>query len=468
MNPRSFALVLCLFSCLAATETIPGGPGWTSPWAKGAEAPGYAKASAHEPRFDDRALWPLLQDDEPFTKQAWPKGRLVVWAKPGTSGDKAGLDPWDAANWLVDGQPGTGDAEALMGPETDLLFPASDKPYTVQIREAHHGHASFKNQVWRHITVERGATFRGGADAIGRKVAGNVWVKKGGSLYGQGSMTFIGSAHSFVRNDNAATSKEGVMISQYFSFSRGQEGSVEYLGHVTCLDEFKVLGSAVVVGRDSLLQPGRHAGPFIEKGGSLSILDGGAWGKWTDDFDQPCLAVRDGIVQGGTAERPLKRHAWLLLGHKNHGAVPLKSGKDTIPRTPGLVLLAGVLRSHSADPAKACLVVSSLHAQGNRNVTRGLVPPDEAKLKDELTKKNPEMVKLWADFAKLPDGIDLFLGQGVTVENVRFDDLRAGGLLLPDPAVAQTWKGVSYGPLCKAQGPGLVSAVGKLGKNSSY
>jgi hypothetical protein len=39
-----------------------------------------AQSAAHDPRFQDKALWPALDGKESFTAQVWERARLFVWA----------------------------------------------------------------------------------------------------------------------------------------------------------------------------------------------------------------------------------------------------------------------------------------------------------------------------------------------------------------------------------------------------
>jgi len=47
----------------------------------------------------------------------------------------------------------------------------------------------------------------------------------------------------------------------------------------------------------------------------------------------------------------------------------------------------------------------------------------------------------------------LTTGAEAEIENVRFDDLHRGGIVLPDRAVIQKWKDVSFGDGCLSEDP---------------
>lgn len=48
--------------------------------------PSGAAAGAHDPVYDDRALWPDLVGAEAFLAQTWEPAPVLVWAHPGTAG----------------------------------------------------------------------------------------------------------------------------------------------------------------------------------------------------------------------------------------------------------------------------------------------------------------------------------------------------------------------------------------------
>jgi len=76
-----------------------------------AAAASYEKATASEPLFTDKALWPNLAGKEAYVSETWKPGRTLVWAKPGSGGEvKANKDKLscvDPANWLENGKPAT-------------------------------------------------------------------------------------------------------------------------------------------------------------------------------------------------------------------------------------------------------------------------------------------------------------------------------------------------------------------------
>jgi hypothetical protein len=442
-------------------------------WDKPLKASGYADATAAAPQFDKKELWPQLTGKEAFPKTEWPApARVVSWEHPGKNGDKKGLNPFDLTSWLVDGKPAE-DAvehiEELFGPDVDVVFPADSKSYRVDIRESSHGVKGLRNQQYRHITVGENALFKGGGDGVGRKVYGNIWVKRGGRLYGQGSMSFEGAQDVFVRNDNGWKTGGG-QLSQYFRFNKS-DASVEFFGDVQVLDELFVTSGTVIVGVNSRLRGGRNADPVIEKGGTLAILDGGIYGKWQNDFASRDLEIF-GTVLGGLPERPLTRSAFLTLSFKNHTnqkyegpGGPMEKGQpEWMPRVPSLVLSGGAtLKTISTDPTHARLIVTSADEIHGR-----YRPTKDSDLEQKLLEKYPDRAKFYAWYDDLPRGITIAVKGDVTVENVTFDHLAEGGLVLSNPDLMQSWQGVTYGPGNYAQGDALIKQVEKFHKHNRY
>jgi hypothetical protein len=308
------AMVLCVASCLVAAEPakLNGAMDDYKPsvdWSAVSGAGGYAKATAGAPAFDDKALWPQLGGKEAYVKETWEKARVLVWAFPGESGwggNKAGdHDPLAGASWLVDGKPL--DGPVTFDENTDVVLPDAEKPYTVSLK------AAGAKQDFRHITVGRNGGLHGGGDGKGRRIYGNVWIKRGGSTGNQGATQLVGSKNTFFRNDNAEADDKGkgLMCTQYFVINRDEKGSVEFLGHVTMLDEFRVSGLCIV-GPGSRLQPGRNASPVIQQKGTLALMDGAMFGSWANNFPGPDLAC-SGTIQGGLPDRPLGQNAYLML-----------------------------------------------------------------------------------------------------------------------------------------------------------
>jgi hypothetical protein len=431
--------------------------------------------TAHAPDYADTAVWPMLGGAERFTRQAIPPTRVMVWAKPGAHGSieerKGGmLDPTDLANWTENGKPATEPPDL----DTDLVFPASDKPYKVSMRNQY-GKVVGWGAGARNVTVESGAFFHCGGSSLGFRLGGNLWIKRGGAFYCHSGLTFAGLGDTFLRQDNPEDVEVGAMsspartgvwrIAQYLTFSKEESGSVEILGPVTCLDEFRVERGSLIIGRGVSVGAGRRAAPIVRAGAVMALLDGASWYTWSNTVVTRDLEVF-GEVCGGLPERPLTANATLGISFKNAGATaaPGASGKTAFDRVPGLVLRGGTLRSHSTDPAKARLMV---RWNGVRFI-QDLRPPPGSAAEAAIRAKDgsPEQAYMtWFD--ALPHTIDCWVSAQSQIRDVGFDDLRAGGLMLEKADDRSRLTGLTFGPGCAAKGEALFSAVA-LDKNCKY
>ena len=431
--------------------------------------------TAHDPLYGNPKFWPQLTGKEYFLKETWPKAKLLVWAKPGISaGGRNEPSPTDPANWLLDGKQPT---ELVFDAETDVLLPASKQVYVVNFRDL----KQIPRQVFRHLTVEAGANFRGGGDGVGRQIHGNVWVKRGAAMSAQGSTQWLGNHHTFVRNDNEAQlspwSLEGnptshdlaksnsrYMFSQYFAFAKANQASTEFFGQIITLDEFQVTNCPVIVAANSMLMPGRNAEPWIREGGTIALMDGAFFGTWSNNFGRTDLAV-SGHLQAGMPDRPISRTATVTVAFKNHTdnrACPEKD-KD-ITRRASLVLDSGSsLGSFSSDPKKAHLLITMSPSDRKTRVTvgaDGLSVP--AALKPE------EIIKYGDWFDTLPRGITVYLAKNVSVDGVKFDQLwEGGGLLVQDANQPSSWKNVFYGAHLKKGAP-LTTRIETIKREGSW
>jgi len=160
--------------------------------------------------------------EEAHVKQQWPKGRVLVWAKPGTSGytwnririPGSSVMVWNNALWteydsVADYQAKKNGRTNTQPPDenTDIYLPdAPDgKPYVVSyaVMPRKRLDGLYAPQ-WncRHITVGKGAGLDGGNKRgvmwnTGVEIFGNVTVKDGGYIYGP--HFFLGSRHTFIK-----------------------------------------------------------------------------------------------------------------------------------------------------------------------------------------------------------------------------------------------------------------------------
>jgi len=438
-------------------------------WENTLKSENYASATAAAPDFGDKVLWPQLSGKEAFIKESWEGGRLVTWAHPGESGDASGHNPFDPANWLIDGKPAdqvTGSMEELFGETTDLLFPASATRYRVDIREKSHASDVPGNQVFRHITVGENASFHGGGDGIGRRVSGNIWVKRDATFNGQGFMAFTGSANTFFRNDNGWGSPGG-RISQFLMVGKAA-ASVEFLGDIQVADRLLLGEGTAIVGINSRLRGGN---PLFNRPATLALMDGSIFSKSTNDLRVPDLVV-SGTVSGGLPDRPLESDAYLAVSFKNHGNRPYegpakpayRNGPLEMIRVPSLVLESGArLISIPGKDKAARLVITSTATD------EGRYRPRLDSERETLTLKNePDAAKFHSWYDALPHGITVFVSPGASIGNVRFDRLVEGGILVTDPATRAPWSEVGFGEGNAGSGTELFTEIRGLSKDLSY
>jgi len=450
LSPLQPLILLLLLAGFAAAAEPTAPP--LSIWAK---AVPYGQATAQAPGFSATAVWPHLSGKEYFLKTVWPKARALTWAHPGESGYSNKLDPLDPANW-IDSETGK-PATELCDLDTDLVLPASTKDYDVDWIQVGHGKQPQGLRA-RCVTIGSKAAFKCG----GATIRGSVWVQRDGSFLNMGMVTFGGGQHCFFRNDNdRSLSRNRVVgwwvdptqVSQYLKLDKGQDASLEFLGHSMTIDEFQVESGSLIVGSDSVLEMGRECYPYIAAKGRIVLLNNAWFAKFVIDFYACDLEVRGGTLQAGLPERPLTRDAYFRIGVKNFSKAiykrPAAKNEDEEfmktymqAREPGMILRAGSsLRSLPAAGSQAKLVISPLPYDFPYNYLRPIKTSRE--YKESLG--NPERVAFYAWLDALPKGIDLAIAKGVTVEGVRFESLRAGGLMLEDLTATAGWKGVVWG-----------------------
>jgi len=406
-----------------------------------------AKPTADNPRYDNTEAWPDLVGDEYFAEERWPDARLLIWARAETTPARGEprLDIADPANWV---DAATGKAPDT-GPdmETDLIFPDADKKYTVD----------GKGLDCRHVTVGRNADIQPGG---GRSLSlfGNLWVRPGGNLYVYRSIVMKGNRHTFFREDWPADGerkklhdtgaivpfdrqdpKENVWkrhpISSermsYFMTHDKPEGSTEILGCVSCNDEFRVAAGTFIVGRDSRFFNCEAAVLQVAEGSTVALMDGAMLGKRGNQFLLDCGS--QGAITGGTPDRPLKRDARLGLGYANWMNLPFPEEKRRHGSRYGGFSgsFSGKLIGYPAEGSDARLVIG-WHRISAWIGHRGWTMSD----------------KFYDLYARLQPKITIWVSADTKVENVRFDDLHRGGIVLPDGSVMKQWKSVSFGGGC--------------------
>ena len=385
-------------------------------------------ACAHDPHYEDRALWPAEVDKTAYRKQAWAKARLLVWAHPGKGGPGA-PDPASARNWLEGGRPATSVPDA----NTDVLLPDSAAPYSL----GHRG-AMTPSLTCRHLTVGDNATVY----AVRLAFHGNVWIRPRGGLRLK-TLAPVGDKHTFLRSEvdlgKGREGRPGKMFSVYFKQNK-PGGSVEMIGHFATVDEVHLFAGATILSPGCRFEPGRNSTPLVDKGASLVLLDGAYFGKWLNDMRMLDLVLR-GTLQGGTPSRPLAKDATLALSFRNWNRTELGQGSeftgDNKPhrvrravlgrRASLMVEPGGAIRTFAADGSEAKLVVRW------HGIERNWVANLDLAAQEKRYGRT------------IPRYITVYLDANTTVDGVRFDHVHKGGVLFRDAATRATWRNITFG-----------------------
>jgi len=418
-----------------------------------------AKPTADNPQYDNKKAWPMLVGDEYFQKEKWPKARLLIWARAVAKQARGKrLDPMDPANWVeaATGKP----AEALPDKDTDIILPDADKPYKVSFKGQ-------KNRACRHLTVGRNASFEpGGGGSIA--VFGNVWIRPTGLLYVYRTLRLAGGRNTFFRNDWPADGKlkklhdTGATVSfdpanprrpNPWSWRTNRNPSVchffqhdkpgattEFIGYSSTRDEVRVMAGTLIVGRDSRFLCGGAAILDIAKGAAIALMDGAMTGKTVNQFGS-CCRMLGGSISAGLPVRPIKRDARLGFGYSNWMNLTFPDQKksrrgNSYDYGRFSATLSGKLTGYPAKGSSAVLVIGWQRISaggGGRGVNRT----------DGFNQT----------FAKLQPEITIWMDPGAEIENVRFEDLHRGAIVLPDREAAKKWKNVSYGAGCLSKDP---------------
>lgn len=419
-----------------------------------------AKPTADNPQFGNKQAWPDLVGDEYFLEATWPKARLLIWPHAGRSFGRGEPrpSPMDPASWVdaTTGKP----AEAMPDMDTDIVLPDSEKPYRVSFKGQ-------KNRACRHLTVGRNAIFEpGGGGSLA--VFGNVWIRPGGSLYVYRTLKLAGGRNTFFRNDWPADGKlkklhdTGAIVtfdpanprspnpwswrtnrapSVCHFFQHDKPGATtEFIGYSSTRDEVRVLAGTLIVGRDSRFLCGGAAILDIAKGAAIALMDGAMTGKTVNQFGS-CCRMLGGSITAGLPDRPIERDARLGFGYSNWMNLTFpdqKKGRRGNSYDYGRfsATLSGKLVAYPAKGSDARLVVGwqRISAGGGGRGVNGTDGFNQT-------------------FARLQPKITIWMGAGAEIENVRFEDLHRGGIVLPDAAATQKWKNVTFGDGCLSKEP---------------
>lgn len=408
-----------------------------------------SKPTADNPQYKNKKAWPDLVGDEYFLKQKWEKARLLIWGKAETKATRENpLDPMNPANWIdaATGKP----AEAVPDMNTDVIFPDSDTEYTVKDK---------KPRSWfcRHLTVGRGAKVQPTRGAS-LSLFGNLWIRPTGNLYVYRELMPTGSSDTFIRKDwpedgklkklhDTATPTPfdraepranpwGHLTIAFFFKHDKPDASTEILGYVSNRDEFAVAAGTMIVGRGSRLMCGTAASFRVCRAGKLVLLDGATVGKYANEFG--CGVFIEGIATGGTPDRPLKRDARIGIPYGNWMHFPFSVQVRNYRPGPGGVTgsLSGKVICYPAPNSDARLVIG-WSGIGSWRGHRGWKMTED----------------FYDTYAKLPPKITLWIGEGTEIENVRFDDLHRGAMVMPDANAFKIWKNVTFGDGCLSKDP---------------
>jgi hypothetical protein len=412
---------------------------WLTTWIEAAKAPAYAHATAHEPNYADKALWPAVTDEDgipAYKTYAWPKARLLIWNR--RDDEKAGkqADVVDPANWLQDGKP------ALEGPdeETDVVFPDSETRYFILCSAGDKFQRGFSV---RHITVGKNAT----VSVFGLGCNGNWWIRNGGSIYERHSGAFVGKHSTFARNDNTPAWRPcptprppeqtddawpfASQASQYFHITKpGAE--VEIVGNFSSQDQFHINDGTLIVGPDSYLGTGMRATLSIHEKGTFQLQSGAAVAKLTNQTFANDIEVK-GLLRAGSPARPIHRDCMVGLSAKDYiGEV--NGGRDNVGC--GLVVQnpQGLVVHQAVAEAKMRIQWSGVPLRRLREQAPPEGNPERA---GWLIQRNAS--------ERFNNSITVAFWGNTAVENVRFDDVRLGGLSGVTAEQAKTWKNVTFG-----------------------
>jgi len=372
---------------------------------------------AHNPEFQDKTLWPAHVPKTAYFKETWKPARVLVFVKGGDleNGNwrNTNIKEIDAVeNWEENGKPATEAPDE----NTDLIFPESKNVYVA-------GYYEGGPLTARHITVGKNARI----DCSRLTIHGNLWVKGGGNIFG-GNVQFVGSRHTFMRNDGNPKAEE--FLTNKLDVLKAPNASVETLGRWAQDDEMRIRSGTLVLGPDTLFQPGDRGGHRLWPKANLVLMSGSRLQSIGNKYED-----RDWVISGnllaGTADRPLTADTTFGLSFKVHAELEGTSnvgGASTVNDT-GLALNpTGRIAVTSADPKKARLIFCwSGRAHRFGGVPQGL---------DGYARK--EKIKV------------VLLGK-TDFNGVEFRDFRLGGIAMSQPSESAQWKNTVLGE--KNEGP---------------
>ena len=433
-----------------------------------------ASPTAGNPQYENKNAWPMLVGDEYFVKQKWPKARLLIWNVDGATkavkGRRDEPNGRKVENWInaATGKP----AKALPDMDTDVILPASAEPYRVVM-----GVGGVKETACRHVTIGRNAhlSVEGGGQF---SIFGNLWICNEGLLTVWRNTVFAGGRDTFLRYDWPADGKlkkvhderlvtpydpqaknednlwmrygrRSRSVATYLVHDKAPGKSTEVIGYVRITDEVRIQSGSFIVGRDSRFVTTGPATVSVAKGAKVVLMDGALCSHGMNQF--PCRDWGvEGEVSGGAPDRPLRRDAYMGMGYKNWMNLPIaqkEGSKKPIPTTPGgakmyygygqySTIVDGDLIGYPAKGSNARLVVCWQRISAGGAGCWGRT--------DKAFKEV---------FPKIPPKIGLWLSGKSKVQNVRFDDLRPGGIVTASMETFKGWRNVTFGDGCVSKDP---------------
>jgi hypothetical protein len=426
-----------------------------------------------------------------YGREKWEKKPLIVWAKPGESGDGFAAESWlDERGKPLEKSPwGQDDCERSRqgrpSPETDapdriffdgdVLLPAAGTKYEAL--------TSGKGlHCIRHLTVERNASYR-----IPATLVGNLWVKAGVSgMWGSGGITRLGGRsysgsgvaghdkHTFLRfcnyqlddpANNHDTRPEELSrynvpedthwayvgaIGHYVWIDPGPNGgSVEVIGvSGGAGDRLDIVRGTVVVSEDSYIGNGDRAAVFVHPGATAILLNGARIGHCSPLMGgsaQKLMATYGiaGTLMFGAPEHPLTRD--LVFDACYYPQDRINPQGRPSQRASGASFILGEtgrMVVNSADPTKARVVFRP--RSGQLPVSQYNVPGDTWKSVNRVRRvyyaPKPE---LWED-PRVAKGVAAIFRGETDFNGVVFDGFYKGGVFV-NPEARAKWKNVSFG-----------------------
>ena len=401
-----------LSSTLHAQTEIPPADPWN---VKSVDSADYPKATANEPHFENKELWPEEIQKAGFIKQTWPKTRVLVWA----GGTNKVSDGWEAKYWIEDGKPAT----VPFDENTDLVFPDNEGGFTWVSLTAGR---KYQPAAFRHLTLGKGC------GVIGHfSVGGNTWIKKGGNV--QYLDSCVGKGNTFLRNDN-----DDINLVDHFHFNKAPGWSCEFIGRFSSGDNWQINSGLMILSTDSRIGTGNRTDTTINEDGALAILSGSYFSRRLNadwGFD---LLVK-GKFSAGLPDRPLIRDARLGLGYKSKGSFINKSGEPG-NRTPspadfGMIVTETGSFNVVADAARKARLIVNCHK----------LEPDWGQLGIQWRNRELDPVAGRAAAEAVPRLSDMVLLGKADMSNVRFEDIAKGGIHMANPAMASQWNNVELG-----------------------